>query len=91
MGSLGMLMRGEKNMNVRAALLHVMGDLAGSVAALASGVVIYLTGWVLIDPLLSLFISVLIGFASITVLRDVLHVLMEGTPKSVDPTEVTRR
>ena len=85
-----MLLRGEKNMNVRAALLHVMGDLAGSVAALASGVVIYLTGWVLIDPLLSLFISVLIGFASITVLRDVLHVLMEGTPKSVDPTEVTR-
>ncbi|ROO24329.1 cation diffusion facilitator family transporter [Salinisphaera japonica] len=85
-----LLMRGENNMNVRAALLHVMGDLAGSVAALASGLVIYLTGWLLIDPLLSLFISVLIGIASINVLRDVLHVLMEGTPKDVDPTEITQ-
>ena len=78
------LMRGEKSMNVRAALLHVMGDLAGSVAALLAGLIIYLTGWLPIDPLLSLFISVLIGFASINVLRDVLRVLMEGTPGHVD-------
>lgn len=78
------LMRGEKNMNVRAALLHVMGDLAGSVAALAAGLVIYLTGWLPIDPLLSLFISVLIGVASFNVLREVLRVLMEGAPKGVD-------
>ena len=78
------LMRGEKSMNVRAALLHVMGDLAGSVAALLAGLIIYLTGWLPIDPLLSLFISVLIGFASINVLRDVLRVLMEGTPSHVD-------
>lgn len=84
------LMRGEKNMNVRAALLHVMGDLAGSVAALAAGLVIYLTGWLPVDPLLSLFISVLIGIASINVLRDVLRVLMEGAPKDIDIAEITR-
>ena len=84
------LMRGEKNMNVRAALLHVMGDLAGSVAALLAGLVIYLTGWLPIDPLLSLFISLLIGFASVNVLRDVLRVLMEGTPSHIDIDKLKR-
>lgn len=84
------LMRGEKNMNVRAALLHVMGDLAGSIAALLAGLVIYLTGWLPIDPLLSLFISLLIGVASVNVLRDVLRVLMEGTPSHVDIEELKR-
>ena len=84
------LVRGEKNMNVRAALLHVMGDLAGSVAALLAGLVIYLTGWLPIDPLLSLFISLLIGFASVNVLRDVLRVLMEGTPSHIDIDKLKR-
>jgi len=82
------LMRGEKSMNVRAALLHVMGDLAGSVAALAAGLIIYLTGWLPIDPLLSLLISVLIAIGSIGVLRDVLRVLMEGVPKGIDVRDV---
>ena len=82
------LMRGEKSMNVRAALLHVMGDLLGSVAALAAGLVIYLTGWLPADPLLSLFISLLIAIASINLLRDVLRVLMEGAPRDVDVAEV---
>jgi len=82
------LMRGDKNMNVRAALLHVLGDLAGSVAALAAGLVIYLTGWLPIDPLLSLFISLLIGIASFNVLRDVLRVLMEGAPEDIDIAEI---
>lgn len=84
------LMRGDKNMNVRAAQLHVMGDLAGSVAALLAGLVIYLTGWLPIDPLLSLFISLLIGFASVNVLRDVLRVLMEGTPSHIDIDKLKR-
>ncbi|MES1934424.1 cation diffusion facilitator family transporter [Salinisphaera shabanensis T35B1] len=82
------LMRGEKNMNVRAALLHVMGDLAGSVAALLAGFIVYLTGWLPIDPLLSLLISLLIGFASINILRDVMRVLMEGSPSDVDIDEL---
>ncbi len=51
---------GEKGLNHQAAFLHVIGDLLGSVAALAAGLVIYLTGWLLIDPLLSLFISFLL-------------------------------
>ncbi len=83
-----LLARGEKNLNTRAAMLHVMGDLLGSVAALLSGLVITFTGWTPIDPLLSLLIGALILFSSLRLLREVLHGLMEGAPFSVDPQEV---
>jgi cobalt-zinc-cadmium efflux system protein len=78
------LTRGEKTMNVRGALLHVMGDLFGSVAALVSGAVILFTGWTPIDPLLSLFISVLILVAAAGLLREAFHVVMEGVPPEID-------
>lgn len=83
-----LLMRGEQTMNVRGALLHVMGDMLGSVAALVAGVVILLTGWMPIDPLLSLLVSILIGFSALRLLREVVHVLMEGVPRNLDVTEV---
>lgn len=78
------LMRGEQTMNVRAALLHVMGDLLGSVAALTAGAVIYFTGWTPIDPLLSLLVAALILISAVRLLREVLQVLMEGVPRDVD-------
>jgi len=84
------LMRGEQTMNVRGALIHVLGDLLGSVAALAAGLVIILTGWSPIDPLLSLLVSGLILVSAIRLLREVVHVLMEGVPKGVDAGEVSR-
>lgn len=83
-----MLMRGEQTMNVRGALLHVFGDMLGSVAALVAGVVILLTGWTPIDPLLSLLVSALIAFSALRLLREVVHVLMEGVPRDVDVAEV---
>ena len=55
----------QDSMNNRAALLHVLGDLLGSVAALAAGAVIYFTGWMPIDPILSLFISALILISTV--------------------------
>lgn len=79
---------GESNLNTRAALLHVMGDVLGSVAALVAGVVILLTGWTPIDPLLSFLICALILFSSLRLLRDVLHVIMEGVPPYLDLPEV---
>jgi len=82
------LHRGEKTLNTRAALLHVMGDLLGSVAALIAGVVIYFTGWMPIDPLLSLLICVLILYASLRLLREVLHIIMEGVPRYLELPEV---
>jgi cobalt-zinc-cadmium efflux system protein len=85
-----LLMRGRANLNVRAALLHVMGDLLGSVAALVSGVVILHTGWTPIDPILSLFIVLLILISSLRLLREVVHTLLEGVPAHLDLEEVGR-
>jgi cobalt-zinc-cadmium efflux system protein len=70
-------------LNTRGARLHVLGDLLGSVAALLAGTVIWLTGWTPIDPLLGLFIALLILVSALRLLRDVLHVLMEGVPAGV--------
>lgn len=84
------LMRGEQTINVRGALLHVMGDLLGSVAALAAGATIYLGGPPIADPILSLFVCLLIVVSAIRLLREVTHVLMEGVPKGIDAHEVSR-
>ncbi|MES1945313.1 cation diffusion facilitator family transporter [Salinisphaera sp. PC39] len=83
------LTRGAQTMNVRGALLHVMGDLLGSVAAVTSGLVILLTGWMPIDPLLSLFVALLILVSAGRLLREVLHVLMEGVPRELDAEAVS--
>ncbi|MDP4030067.1 MAG: cation diffusion facilitator family transporter [Gallionella sp.] len=85
-----LLSRGEKNLNTRAALLHVMGDLLGSVAALLSGLVIAFTGWTPIDPMLSLAIGALILFSSLRLLREALHGIMEGVPLHLSLEEVGR-
>lgn len=78
-----MLARSERSLNIRAALLHVMGDLLGSFAALIAGAVIHYTGFAPIDPILSIFISILIMLSSIRLLRESLLVLMEGVPKNI--------
>ena len=84
------LSKGERNLNLRAAILHVTSDAVGSVAALVAGAVIYFTGWAPIDPILSLVIALLVLASTIQLLREALHVLMEGVPMSVDLEEVGR-
>ena len=83
-----LLSRGEHTLNTRAALMHVMGDLLGSVAALTAGAVIYFTGWTPIDPILSLVICALILYSALRLLREALHVIMEGVPLNLDLREV---
>lgn len=80
--------KGESSLNARAALLHVLGDLLGSVAALTAGGVIYYTGWTPIDSLLSMFICVLILYSALGLLREALHIVMEGVPPYLDLAEV---
>ncbi len=79
---------GEENLNVRGAMLHVIGDLLGSVAALASGAVILWTGWTPIDPILSLLICSLILVAAIRLLRTALRIVMEGVPGPIELEDV---
>ncbi len=79
---------GEENLNVRGAMLHVIGDLLGSVAALASGAIILLTGWTPIDPILSLLICGLILVAAVRLLRSALRIVMEGVPGPIELEDV---
>jgi len=88
---LRLLHGGEQNLNTRGAILHVMGDLLGSVAALASGLVITVTGWMAIDPLLSMLISALILASTIRLLTEAVHVIMEGVPSHIRLSAVGER
>lgn len=74
------LSRTERDLNVRGALLHVLGDALGSIAAIVSGVVIWASGWTLIDPLLSLLVALLILGSSLRLIRESLHALLDGVP-----------
>lgn len=62
---------GDASLNHRAAFLHVLGDLLGSVTAVAAGVVIYFTGWMTIDPILSILISLLLLVVTLNLIRDI--------------------
>ena len=76
------------NLNVRGAFLHVLGDLLGSVAAISAAVVIMMTGWVMIDPLLSFVVAALILRSTWFLIRDSGHILLEGTPSQLDVREI---
>lgn len=78
------------DLNMRGALLHVMGDLLGSVAAIIAAGVILATGWYPIDPILSVLVSLLLFRSAYGLVRDAGHVLLEGTPGNIDRDAVAR-
>lgn len=81
-----LLHRGEDkgNINVRAAALHVMGDLLGSVGAVAAALIIMKTGWTPIDPILSVLVSCLVLRSAWRLMKESFHELIEGTPQEID-------
>jgi cobalt-zinc-cadmium efflux system protein len=79
------LRSGDKdNLNIRAAALHVIGDLLGSVAAVIAALVILATGWMPIDPLLSIVVALIILRSAWRVVADSGHILLEGSPPGFD-------
>ncbi|MEX1080884.1 MAG: cation diffusion facilitator family transporter [Halofilum sp. (in: g-proteobacteria)] len=78
------------NLNLRGAALHVLGDLLGSAGAIIAAGVIMTTGWTPIDPLLSLFVALLLVRSAWYLLRQSGHVLLEGAPYWIDPHTVER-
>jgi cobalt-zinc-cadmium efflux system protein len=78
-----------KNLNIRAALLHVTGDIGASAGVVLAGAVILLTGWLYIDPILSLGIAALIAFGAWQIVRETVNLLMEGTPSDINLGDVT--
>jgi cobalt-zinc-cadmium efflux system protein len=79
-----------KSLNLRAALLHVTSDIGASAGVVVAGAIILLTGWLYIDPILSLGIAALIAFGAWRIVRETLNLLMEGTPRDIDIGDVTR-
>lgn len=84
-----MLHGAHRSLNLRGAALHVLGDLLGSVAAIAAAVVILATGFMPIDPLLSILVALLILASAWRVTRDAAHILMEGTPQGLEPEAIS--
>jgi cobalt-zinc-cadmium efflux system protein len=80
----------RENLNMRGAILHVMGDMLGSVAALAAAIVIIATRWYPIDPILSAVVAVVIFVAAGRLMRDAGRVLLEGVPRSLDRDAIAR-
>ena len=78
----------EKNLNMRGAILHVLGDLLGFIAAFIGAIVIKYTNLFIVDPILSLFISVLILNSAIRLIRDSMHILLEGAPDDIKEEEI---
>lgn len=76
------------DLNMRGALLHVLGDLLGSVAAIVAGAVILWTGWMAIDPLLSVLVALLILRSAVGLIRQSGHILLEGTPDEHDAGDI---
>lgn len=78
------------NLNVRGAYLHVLGDLLGSIGAIAAGIVILTTGWTPADPIISVVIAVLILFSAWRLVREAADVLLEAAPPHIDVEDVLR-
>jgi cobalt-zinc-cadmium efflux system protein len=87
--ALVLLKQGDaENLNMRAAVLHVLSDILGSVAALIAALVIIYTGWTRVDPLLALVVAGLIVFSAGSLLVKSAHILLEGTPEWLDISEL---
>jgi cobalt-zinc-cadmium efflux system protein len=80
----------EESLNVSAAMRHVLADLAGSVGVIVAAVVILTTGWRYVDPLVSILIGLLVLASAWPILRDSIRILLEASPRGIDPDELGR-
>ena len=80
----------ESNLNVRSAFWHALGDALASIGVIIGGIVILFTGWFWVDPIVSVFIGLIIGLAGWRILKEGLRVLLEATPLHVDIAEMVK-
>lgn len=81
---LGLGMRHEENINVKSAVLHMLGDAAASAGVIVGGIMIAFTHWYVIDPILSVLIALLIAFGAWQIVKQTVSVLMDGTPTGIE-------
>lgn len=86
----GLILHGSKDqsLNVRGAYLHVLGDALGSVGAIIAGFIMWTTDWMYADPIFSIIIGLIIIYSSSHLLRETIHILMQGTPANIVPVDV---
>ncbi len=83
------LSRGQKHdLNIRAAFIHMAGDALGAVGILAGAFIIRYTGWVYVDPILSILIALLIIYSAWDIIRESLNILLEGLPRGMDLAQI---
>lgn len=76
------------NVNIRSAMLHVMGDAAASAGVIVAGIIMYFTQWYILDPILSILIALLVAVGAWRIIKETYVVLMEGTPAGIEFKEV---
>ncbi|MGN7661598.1 MAG: cation diffusion facilitator family transporter [Anaplasma sp.] len=76
--------KGEDDLNIKSAVLHVIGDLLGSVAAVLSSLVVMISRWQVVDPLLSVFVSALMFTSALKIVKSSGNILLEGKPENID-------
>lgn len=86
---LGLGMRKEDNINVKSAVLHMIGDAMASAGVIVGGIIILVTGWDIVDPILSVLIAFLIAFGAWKIVKQTVSILMEGTPKDIQLEQVS--
>ncbi|MBP1929937.1 cobalt-zinc-cadmium efflux system protein [Methanolinea mesophila] len=89
-GAIVWLLHGSRDLNIRSAFLHVIGDTVSSVAVMVAAAWIALTGQVIVDPLLSGIIAVIIVISAVRILRETVVILLQFTPRDVDFDAVVR-
>lgn len=80
----------QQSLNLRAAYLHVLGDLLGSIGVIISGVILWLTNWSAIDPIITILFSVFLVYSSGKIISESISILMESTPSGIDPLTVEK-
>ena len=77
-----------KNINVKSAFLHVIGDTLSSIGVIIAAIIIYFTGWTPVDPLLAILIGVIILWGALRIVKESVDILLESTPRDIDMDEV---
>jgi len=79
---------GKRDINIRGAFIHMIGDTLSSVAVIIAGILIYFTDWLIVDPIASVIISVMILLWSVGLIKESVHILLESVPKGINIKEV---
>ncbi len=85
-----MMRTSKESLNIRGAYLHILGDALSSLGVIAGGLVIYFTGWYVVDPIISVGICLVILRGAFVLVKDSVNILLEAVPKEVDLEEVQR-